>query len=283
MRKAGRRGMNLTKSVPEADWLPALRRKYGRRAEVRAQKRAALAGLNAQEESLLFHFPPPVERALVVGCGAGRELLSLAARGWQVTGIDLASPPLLAARKALARQGFSAELVHLATPYPWPFADGSFGAVLLLAQVLEHLPERAQRLAVLRETARTLLPGGLVYLGTHAISAADRDELRWLAPDAGRPETILAQRISRARSPGALPMHLYGREELCAEVAESGLAVLSWLVHEEPGEGHPVWRRFLYLAAYKQPSAAVSIQFTMAGPEGTRPRPGESSSGHRNG
>ena len=74
---------------PAADWLAALRRKYGHPEELRAQIRAARTGLNAAEEALLRCCPPPTPNALVLGCGAGREVLPLAARGWRVIGADL--------------------------------------------------------------------------------------------------------------------------------------------------------------------------------------------------
>ncbi|MGE5529034.1 MAG: hypothetical protein ACM3X6_07825, partial [Patescibacteria group bacterium] len=60
------------------------------------------------------------------------------------------------------------------------------------------------------------------------------------------------RRISAAASPGLLFLHLYSREELAADLEAAGLQLLAWLVQEEPGEGHPVWRRFLYAAAEKR-------------------------------
>ena len=46
---------------------------------------------------------PPYGRALDVGCGTGHWALELAARGWQVTGIDLV-PGAIEAAKALAKR-----------------------------------------------------------------------------------------------------------------------------------------------------------------------------------
>ncbi len=240
---------------PAADWLAALRRKYGHPEELRAQIGAARTGLNAAEEALLRCCPPPTPNALILGCGTGREVVSLAARGWRVVGADLVDAVLDACRQSLAQRKLAAEFVLLAEPLPLPFAAGSFGAVLLLAQLLEHLPTQTDRLALLRETARVLAPGGIVYLSTHEVKLEDHREIRALAPDPRSPADILAAEISGGRSPGGLYLHLYGREEILAELADAGLCARTWLVQEEPGATHRVWRRFLYLAATKAPQA----------------------------
>lgn len=46
--------------------------------------------------------------ALDVGCGRGASALWLAARGWQVTGVDVVEAPLLAAARAAEEQGLDA-------------------------------------------------------------------------------------------------------------------------------------------------------------------------------
>lgn len=226
-----------------------LRRKYNHPAEVRAQRCEARRGLNVAESMLLAHCPPPSQTGLVLGCGAGREVAALAAAGWQVTGADLAEAPLAAARGMLRRRGLAAELVLLKRPFPLPFAPSSFGAVFLLAQLIEHLTLRAERLTLLREAARVLSPQGVAYFGTHDVRPGDYAELADLAAGGGQPADIMAEKISGGRSPGGIRLHLYRREELLCDLAEAGLQPLLWLAHEAPGPGHPVWRRFLYLAA----------------------------------
>ena len=230
-------------------WLSDLRRKYNERAEVAAQAEEALAGLSHTEQMLLEYFPPPNRQVLTVGCGAGREAIALAEQGWQVTGIDLAALPLSVCQDLLSRRGLKAELILLEEALPWPVPPAAFGAVLLYGQILEHLPACEARRALLAEAKRVLVPGGRLYLGTHAVQSADITELSALAPDPDKPGDILAGHISRARSPGRLHLHLYSLDELIADLQTAGLGPLTWLIQQEDGPEHPVWRRFLYVAA----------------------------------
>jgi len=238
--------------MPE-DWLTSLRDKYNHPREVGAQVRAARAGLLGPEEMLLRHFPPPAEDALVLGCGAGRECLYLAARGWRVTGVDLAAVPLAACRRSLASRQLRAELVLLQSPHPLPFKRQSFSAVLLYGQIIEHLPVRADRLALLREVARMLGPGGRAYLSAHAVEPRDQEELSHLARAGSGPTEIGADRISAASSPGRLRLYLYSREEMLADLGEAALSPVAYMVEQEPGPGHPVWRRFHYCVVEGSP------------------------------
>ena len=51
----------------------------------------------------------PVGRALDVACGAGRNAVWLARRGWQVTAVDFSEVALRAARQLAASSGVSVE------------------------------------------------------------------------------------------------------------------------------------------------------------------------------
>jgi SAM-dependent methyltransferase len=49
--------------------------------------------------------------ALDLGCGTGTNLLTMAEKGWDVTGVDMAWLPVLRARKKLGENGFSARVI----------------------------------------------------------------------------------------------------------------------------------------------------------------------------
>ena len=55
---------------------------------------------------------PPYGRALDLGCGTGHWAVTLAQRGWQVTGVDLVSKAVEAARERVRQAGVDAEIIE---------------------------------------------------------------------------------------------------------------------------------------------------------------------------
>jgi 2-polyprenyl-3-methyl-5-hydroxy-6-metoxy-1,4-benzoquinol methylase len=92
-------------------------------------------------------------RLLEICCGAGYLLARARDRGWQVTGLDAA--PWVAA--AAAERGLSD--VRIGTLAEAGLADRSFD-VVVMAQVLEHLPRPREELLAVR---RLLRDSGLFY------------------------------------------------------------------------------------------------------------------------
>ena len=95
---------------------------------------------------------------LDVGCGAGLAAEALARRGAAVTGLDMAPEALSAARAHAAQSGLSIEY-RQGRPED---LSGQFDAVTAL-EVVEHVADRDTFLASL---ARSVRPGGMVFLST---------------------------------------------------------------------------------------------------------------------
>lgn len=109
-------------------------------------------------------------RLLEVGCGQGQFLERAAERGWSVQGVEILPPVAARARE----RGLE---VFLGTLEEARFPVGSFDAVVM-REVIEHVVEPV---ALLREVARVLRPGGVAALGTgNAASWAARlRRARW--------------------------------------------------------------------------------------------------------
>jgi SAM-dependent methyltransferase len=93
-------------------------------------------------------------RLLDVGCGDGRFLAAMAARGWRVEGIETES-----AAAALARHR-TGGTVHESPLEETDLPDAAFDMVSLL-HVLEHVPDPR---ATLKAVRRVLAPGGTLLL-----------------------------------------------------------------------------------------------------------------------
>ncbi len=107
-------------------------------------------------------FPLQGKKVLDVGCGGGLLSEGMAARGAEVTGIDLGEKALSVAKLHLHESGLkvdyrliSAEALALEMP-------GQFDAVTCL-EMLEHVPDPA---SVIQACATLVKPGGHVFFST---------------------------------------------------------------------------------------------------------------------
>lgn len=121
---------------------------------------------------------PPAARVLDMGCGTGLAARAIARReafSGHITGVDL-SPYLVAAARRLASEERLAEhLEFLAGDVrTLNFADGSFDAVVAHT-LLSHVEDP---LAVLKEAARVVRPGGImgIFDGDYASLTFDHPD-----------------------------------------------------------------------------------------------------------
>ena len=96
----------------------------------------------------------PGSTLLDIGCGRGRHAAAFAARGLQVTGIDLSPESIAEARSTCPAARFD---VH---DMREPFARGTFDAVVCLFTSIGYTPDRADDLRTLASAAVALRPGG---------------------------------------------------------------------------------------------------------------------------
>jgi len=115
------------------------------------------------EVELLHHHlgNPGGLRILDVGCGEGTYFLDLALRGATLIEMELLPEAVSVNHRAIERLELSASAATIVgSAIALPTADQSFDAVICNC-VLEHVMDDS---AALREMARVLKPGGLLYL-----------------------------------------------------------------------------------------------------------------------
>lgn len=103
-----------------------------------------------------------VKRVLDLGCGAGRNLLYLAQKKFEVYGIDISEEGIKFIKKSLKKKGLRANLkignVFEKLPYP----DNFFDAIISV-QVLQHGSLNQIKKAI-KEIERVLKPKGLLFV-----------------------------------------------------------------------------------------------------------------------
>ncbi len=116
------------------------------------------AGLEPWEERVYLSVMRDGDRVLLVGCGGGRELLALGARGYRVTGVDQVPELIDAARRHLALRGVAANLI--AAPIETAALPDTYDVVIFSACVYGYLPGTASRLATLARLRAHMAPDG---------------------------------------------------------------------------------------------------------------------------
>ena len=102
------------------------------------------------------------KKVLDVGCGGGILAEAMAARGGQVTGIDLSEKPLGVARLHLYESGQKVDYRLISAEALAEEAPSSFDVVTCM-EMLEHVPDPA---SIVRACATLVKPGGAVFFST---------------------------------------------------------------------------------------------------------------------
>ena len=113
----------------------------------------------------LARAPLALGRALDVACGAGRNALFLAGRGYAVTGVDISGEALSRARASARTRGLDVEWIERDLD-AGPGVSGPFDLIVLIRYV---------DLALLTTLCRELAPGGCLVVEEHL--ATERDDV----------------------------------------------------------------------------------------------------------
>lgn len=154
---------------------------------------------------LAFLAAEPDELVLDMGCGTGKELLELAARGHRVVGVDLSRAQLLRARQHVRARLPQTDVVLIqANAEALPFKAGAFRAIYGKA-ILHHLD---LRLAA-QEVGRLLRPEG---------------RAAFAEPMASHPLFWLARHLTpKLRTQDERPLRLYDYRRFAEHFAASDL------------------------------------------------------------
>ncbi|MBJ7470431.1 MAG: class I SAM-dependent methyltransferase [Solirubrobacteraceae bacterium] len=147
--------------------------------------------------------------ALDLGCGTGGDALWLAARGWQVTAVDLAQAALTQAAEHAASAGVAGLITWEQHDFDVSFPAGEFD---LVSACYLQSPFAFQRLETLRKAADAVAPGGTLVVVSHESFPSGGDPhpeqymptapqlLSDLALPDGAWETVRAEGLDRSKT-----------------------------------------------------------------------------------
>lgn len=168
---------------PVEDVVAGIDRKRADPLEISYQAKRATDALEAWETDALARVPPTARDGLVIRCGAGREALALARRGFTVTATDPVPAYVDVAQAIAEREGVRVVFETRPTDdIRWSAA--SFDLIWCPPWVYEQIPQRDRRVAWLGKLAHTLRPDGVLVLcaGWHRERGPRRaaiDVTRW--------------------------------------------------------------------------------------------------------
>jgi ubiquinone/menaquinone biosynthesis C-methylase UbiE len=106
-------------------------------------------------------------RVLEVGCGQGREAISLARRGFTVSAFDHSEVAISIARKNAIRAGCKIEFIEHDMTRPLPYTPKSFGGAF--AHLSLHYFDDMTTQMIFNELQRVLGPGGVLFFTVRSI------------------------------------------------------------------------------------------------------------------
>ncbi len=217
---------------------PLERRRWG--------KTLADAGLYPTEEELIRRSFPSVGTVLNVGCGGGRECLSLAKMGYRVSAVDIDEEFVHWTKEAASKGGLPVDC-HVMDARKLDFDDGAFDAVMMVGQLIGHIRGRANRLEALAEAARVVKAGGVGLFSTNAIEAHWKYGLYFALANAVRKvynpngfernDAFVFHSGGRRRyfghRPGDPVFHWYRVEEFQRDLSDAGWKPLEYLPRKD--------------------------------------------------
>lgn len=147
-------------------------REYGTSAEEHVD-----SGLEAWERRLYGEMLRRDDRILLIGSGAGRDLLALRELGHEITGLEPVPELVTLSRENLRKRKLAA--VVLSAPVQEARLEGQFDVMVFSPGIYSCVPGSAQRVATLRRLRNHLVPGGRMLVSYCAFVRQSRFS-RWV-------------------------------------------------------------------------------------------------------
>jgi SAM-dependent methyltransferase len=186
------------------------------------------APLATVDSDFLQSVLPHSGRVIDLGCGTGRHALALAARGFEVVGVDLSEAMLKIAQERTSADGLVVSFVRATLVELDHLRDRSFDHAICMFSTLGMIHGEANRECFVGHVHRLLRPGGLfvVHVHNYWFNLWNRQARRWLVTDLLR-SLLPGQRSGERVMPfhqgvANLYMHLYKRGELRRLLRKSG-------------------------------------------------------------
>lgn len=153
-------------------------KKYSRLQEINYLEKTVSTGLFDYEEIIIDEYCRPLGKALVAGCGAGRETIAIGKKGLAITGIDIINNLTKISRKETKKHKIKCNFLTM-NAIDLGFKENTFDYVFLLSQLISLIPLKKNRIKTLSECKRVLKKNGLLILTTHSREKNLNEKFKW--------------------------------------------------------------------------------------------------------
>ncbi len=209
-------------------------------SDIRAEAKVPL-GLMDWEEQAYGRYLPPHGSIGIIGCGAGRDLIALAQRGYQVEGVDISPRSIERGRELLAKTGIDATL-RCGDVTSSDFPGDQYDVFLFSWFTYAYIPGVGSRIELLDRLRGKLAPGGRIILTLPQRQGYEENGpalrlARWAAKITRNPNPPEPRiRFGVQHESGAFSYErLFDRGEIVAEAGAARLDVLHWDTFGSPG------------------------------------------------
>ncbi|MBU4509705.1 class I SAM-dependent methyltransferase, partial [bacterium] len=136
-------------------------------------------GLWESEKIMIEKYFNPESQILDIGCGAGRTTIGLYRLGYHlVEGLDLSEAMIVQARRISKELNYDI-IFSVGDAACLDYNDETFSAALFSFNGIMQIPERKNRIKVLKEIKRILKPKGYFLFTTHDRDSSKEYESFW--------------------------------------------------------------------------------------------------------
>jgi SAM-dependent methyltransferase len=239
-------GVRLARALHVGFWLGVLRREhlhladelyYGGHGRY-TDDAHNLSGLLGWEADAVDRHFGGVESVVVLGAGAGREVIALAERGLEVVGHEVHPALVAEGRRLLAERGLPATLEPMARDR-CPELAGTFAGAVIGWAAYTHVQGRETRVRLLADLREHLVPGAPLLLSFLYRDGRERD-FKLIAGLGSAVRRLLGREpLDEGDTVVRTYVHFFTRDEVRSELASAGYELLH---HSTTGYGHAVAR-----------------------------------------
>lgn len=214
-------------------------KKYSQLKEINYLKKTVSTGLHDYEEIIIDEYCRPSGKALVSGCGAGRETIAIGKKGIDITAIDIINSLTKISKEKTKKHKIKCNFLTM-NAIDLGFKENTFDYVFLLSQLISLIPLKKNRIKTLNECKRVMKKDGLLILSTHSRERNLNEKFKWffinlirkihlpLFPTGYLEEgdkwviPISGYRLTEEK----IFMHLYTEKEAIEDIKKAGLKII---------------------------------------------------------